>query len=212
VNRLDIQKQEMTEEDIRRQVPQQYLEQVLKDLAEDGEAVFKLDEEHEFWIERKEQTHFFSMSLRSVHAVADGREVMMNFSEESDGTRRLLNLIPALHGLKENPMVFFIDEIDRSMHPMLSWKFLDCFLKTNGHGQLLVTTHESNLLDHNLVRRDEVWFAEKNLRSATQLYSLSEFQIRKDLEIRKHYLQGRFGAVPFLGEIDRLFPEKGACE
>ena len=67
-----------------------------------------------------------------------------------------------------------------------------------------MTTHESSLLDQDLLRRDEIWFAEKDALGGTHLYSLMDFKVRNDLEIRKHYLQGRFGAVPFLGDPARL--------
>jgi len=100
--------------------------------------------------------------------------------------------------------VYFIDEIDRSLHPMLAWKFLEFFLKSDAQHQIIVTTHESNLLDLNLLRRDEIWFAEKGTNGATHLYSLSDFKPRKDLDIRKHYLQGRFSAIPFLGNFEHL--------
>jgi hypothetical protein len=70
-----------------------------------------------------------------------------------------------------------------------------------------VTTHESNLLDQDLLRRDEIWFAEKGQTGATRLYSLLDFKVRNDLEIRKRYLQGRFGAVPFLGNLENLVPQ-----
>jgi AAA15 family ATPase/GTPase len=63
-----------------------------------------------------------------------------------------------------------------------------------------------------LLRRDEIWFAEKDQDAATRLYSMSDFKVRKDLEIRKHYLQGRFGAIPFLGSLDRLCAEKVKSE
>ncbi|HKT50165.1 MAG TPA: AAA family ATPase, partial [Candidatus Angelobacter sp.] len=108
------------------------------------------------------------------------------------------------------PAVYFIDEIDRSLHPILIWKFLEYFLRSckEGRQQVILTTHESNLLDLALLRRDEIWFAEKDDKGATRLYSLSDFKVRKDLEIRKHYLQGRFGAVPFLGGLDRLLEEQ----
>jgi AAA15 family ATPase/GTPase len=114
--------------------------------------------------------------------------------------------------LRTSSAVYFIDEIDRSMHPELVWKFLEFFLKSceAGQRQIIVTTHESNLLDLELLRRDEIWFAEKDSNGSTHLYSLADFKVRKDLEIRKHYLQGRFGAVPFLGSLDRLLSEK--CE
>jgi AAA15 family ATPase/GTPase len=120
-------------------------------------------------------------------------------------------LIPLLHHLKtDSAAVYFVDEIDRSMHPALVWKFLEHFLKSSdgGERQLIVTTHESNLLDLDLFRRDEIWFAEKDHTGTSHLYSLADFNIRKDLEIRKHYFQGRFGAIPFLGNLDRLLTEK----
>ena len=126
----------------------------------------------------------------------------MELTEESDGTRRLLNLIPALH----NPCVYFIDEIDRSLHPILVKEFLGFFLKSCGgvSRQIIVTTHESNLLDQDLLRRDEIWFAEKDQTAATRLYSLLDFKVRNDRDIRKGYLQGRFGAVPYLGSLEHL--------
>ena len=68
------------------------------------------------------------------------------------------------------------------------------------------------LLDLELLRRDEIWFAEKDNSGATRLYSMTDFKIRNDLEIRKHYLQGRFGAIPYLGNLDRLKSEKCAEE
>jgi len=136
--------------------------------------------------------------------------VPLELSQESDGTQRLLQLIPALHHLRTSSAVYFIDEIDRSLHPMLVRAFLESFLKSGGgQGQIIVTTHESSLLDQDLLRRDEIWFAEKDYSGATKLYSLIDFKVRNDLEIRKHYLQGRFGAVPFLGSIDRLVEEQG---
>ena len=71
-------------------------------------------------------------------------------------------------------------------------------------GQLIFTTHESNLLDFTIFRQDEIWFAEKNKLGATQLYSLSEYKPRYDLDIRKGYLKGRFGAIPFTSELKKL--------
>ena len=136
--------------------------------------------------------------------------VPFELSDESDGTRRLLNLMPALHRLHTDATVFFIDEIDRSLHPNLVWEFIHYFLKSSNRtrAQVIVTTHESSLLDLELLRRDEIWFAEKDSMSATRLYGLTDFNVRKDLEIRKHYLSGRFGAVPFLGDVERLLADE----
>jgi len=144
------------------------------------------------------------VTVRTAHEHEPGHAVPMELNEESDGTRRLLDLIPALHELQTRGCVCVIDEIDRSLHPMLVRSFLEQFLREGKGSQLIMTTHESNLLDQELLRRDEIWFAEKDPAGATHIYSLMDFKVRNDLEIRKHYLQGRFGAVPFLGDPARL--------
>lgn len=157
-------------------------------------------------IEKTSENHFYKLSVQASHKAEGGTYFQLDISEESDGTRRLLDFIPALHRLQNESGVYFIDEIDRSMHPMLVWKFLDFFLRSCNKvpSQIIVTTHESNLLDLDLVRRDEIWFAEKDGELETRLYSLMDFKVRTDLEIRKNYLNGRFGAVPFLGDFKKL--------
>jgi AAA15 family ATPase/GTPase len=109
--------------------------------------------------------------------------------------------------------VYVIDEIERSLHPNLVWEFLDFFFKScsDCRAQIIATTHESTLLDQDLLRRDEIWFAEKDQNSATRLYSLTDFKERNDSKIRGHYLQGRFGAVPFMGNLERLNEKEGQC-
>ena len=102
------------------------------------------------------------------------------------------------------------------MHPMLVYKFLEYFLRvcTTVPCQIIVTTHESHLLNLDLLRRDEIWFAEKDANGASNLYSLTDFKVRKDLQIEKGYFEGRFGAVPFVGDLDRLIeanPGEPAC-
>lgn len=160
-------------------------------------------------IESVEPWRAFHYSLRAAHRKADGSLVQLSLREESDGTRRLLHLAPTLFELRMQASVFVVDELDRSLHPNLLYAFLESYLsEANPHAsQLIVTTHESHLLDTALLRRDEIWFAEKDNGGATSLYSLSDFQVRKDLSIRKHYLQGRFGAIPFLGNPDQLLPK-----
>lgn len=208
VNHLEIQKTEITEDELRNLLPERIMSEVLTGLndGEEGTALIQLGEGNELLIERTDSNHYYRIRIQAAHEHQSGHVVSLDLSEESDGTRRLLNLIPALHQLRTNNGVFFIDEIDRSMHPILVWKFLDFFLKScdGGQRQIIVTTHESNLLDLDLLRRDEIWFAEKDANAVTHLYPLTDFKVRNDLEIRKHYLQGRFGAIPFLGNLDRL--------
>lgn len=208
VDHLEIKKRQISEEELRRQVPAEILQEVLSQAPEgqSGTILVRVGEGVELLIERKPDDRFFEITIQAAHVGDLDEPVRFSLTEESDGTRRLLNLVPALHEMLNDSGVYFIDEIDRSLHPILVRRFLEFFLKSceGGPRQIIVTTHESTLLDLELLRRDEIWFAEKDRRSSTRLYSLLDFKVRNDLEIRKHYLQGRFGAIPFLGDIDRL--------
>ena len=137
---------------------------------------------------------------KAVHRnLTSGTEVVFDLSEESDGSIRLLDFIPMLIDLKQNEVDYLIDEIDRSMHPMLSQKILECYfsgLESGRDTQLIFSTHECNLLNLDLIRADEVWFVEKGKDGASHLTSLAEFKLRKD--VRKGYLLGRYGAIPLL--------------
>ena len=137
---------------------------------------------------------------KAVHRnLTSGAEVVFDLSEESDGSIRLLDFIPMLIDLKQNEVDYLIDEIDRSMHPMLSQKILECYfsgLESGRDTQLIFSTHECNLLNLDLIRADEVWFVEKGKDGASHLTSLAEFKPRED--VRKGYLLGRYGAIPLL--------------
>ena len=143
---------------------------------------------------------FHEIALETAHTNAQ-----LPLEEESDGTQRLVDLARILHSLAGAPGSCVIDEIERSLHPLLVHKILNDFLLARGQGQLVVTTHDASLLDLGLLRRDEIWFAEKDPRGATHLYSLSDYPVRND-EIQKHYRQGRFGAVPFLEGMNLMEP------
>ena len=216
VDHLKVHKSEISEDELRNLLPKRIVSKLLDDIRDedDGTALFQLGEGNELLIERTDENHFYRIKIQATHEHQIGNKVSLDLAEESDGTRRLLNLIPALHHLRISSGVFFIDEIDRSMHPILVWKFLDFFLKScvGGQRQIIVTTHESNLLDLELLRRDEIWFAEKDTNAVTHLYPLTDFKVRNDLEIRKHYLHGRFGAIPFLGNLDRLVADEDISE
>lgn len=144
--------------------------------------------------------------LKARHKLKTRGHVDMEIKHESDGTKRLMDLLPALLHSKSWERVYIIDEIDRSMHPLLSRIFLQAYLDDQkcGRGQIIITTHESNLLDRELLRRDEIWFTEKDEEGSTHLYSLSEYKVRPDLKLGKGYLDGRFGAIPFLGDLEKL--------
>jgi AAA15 family ATPase/GTPase len=142
----------------------------------------------------------------ATHDDCNGKGVIFELNEESDGTKRLLDFIPAFDLILSSDVTIIIDEIDQSLHPALLKTLIHkVMLDESTQGQLIFTTHESNLLDLDIFRQDEIWFAEKDkISGGTQLYSLSEFKPRYDLDIRKGYLKGRFGAIPFLADLENL--------
>lgn len=144
------------------------------------------------------------LKMQTTHVTEDGSKVRFKFTEESSGTRRLIHLFPALFAMTQEEKVFVIDELDRSLHPLLSRTFLETFFKQGKRSQLIFTTHEECLLDLDLLRRDEIWFIEKDGDQASHCYPLTDYKIRPDLEIRKGYLNGRFGGIPFFGDTNSL--------
>ena len=109
---------------------------------------------------------------------------------------------------KENT-TFIIDELDRCLHPSLTYKFIEKFLETtvDRNIQLIVTTHESRLLDFDLLRRDEVWFVNKRRSGVSDIYSLEEYNTRFDQKIDKAYLEGRYGGVPIFSAVFPVLDE-----
>lgn len=120
-----------------------------------------------------------------------------NMSDESDGTKRLFDLIDMILGDRPDT-VFIVDELDRSLHPKLTEQFLKQFMEAHdgARAQLVFTTHEDRIMDQNLFRRDEIWFIEKNAEEASKIYSLDRFKERYDKKLSKSYLEGRYGAIP----------------
>lgn len=139
----------------------------------------------------------------SVHNDNLGKAVVFDLNEESDGTQRMLDFIPAFNHVINDKLTFLIDEIDQSLHPVLLKALIQKVMNDeNTQGQLIFTTHESNLLDLDMFRQDEIWFVEKDkLESSSDFYSLLQFKPRYDLDIKKGYLKGRFGAIPFLANL-----------
>ncbi len=156
-------------------------------------------------LDADDPTKIVRKNLNARHLV-DSENYAISFQEESDGTQRCLNLLPALYHLKQQRKVFVVDEIDRSLHPLLCQALLGLFLDAcpGECQQLIVTTHETHLLDLNLLRRDEVWFMEKDRSQQSHMSSLADWKARNDLRIEKGYLQGRFGGIPFIGDPKKL--------
>ena len=131
-----------------------------------------------------------------------------SFGEESDGTRRLWELMDLL--LSNERKTYVIDEIDRCLHPSITYRFVDTFFKfaDTTKKQLIVTTHESRLMDFDLLRRDEIWFTNKRKSGETDMYSLEEFNTRFDQKIDKAYLEGRYGGVPVFTSVFPIEEDK----
>lgn len=166
--------------------------------------------EHEEILFVQEGGKAVAKRLCFLHDSDDGK-AQFTAQEESDGTRRLLDYLPAFYAAIKEKRIYLIDEIERSIHPLLIRELINKFSHDKEtHGQLIFSTHESNLLDQDIFRPDEIWFAEKNKTGATEVYALSEFKEHHTIDIRKGYLNGRYGGIPFLGNLKDLNWEKYA--
>lgn len=145
---------------------------------------------------------FVEKRLVAYHEREDGTEVKFGLPQESDGTRRVIGLLPDLLQLSaaKARKVYVIDELDRSLHTLLTRALIDGYLSTCNEAtrsQLVFTTHDVLLMDQQLLRRDEMWVTERDATGSSRLFSFSEYKdVRYDKDIRKSYLQGRLGGIP----------------
>jgi len=153
----------------------------------------------------KKDKNVFVKKLQLNHIGKNNISATFDLTEESDGTIRLLDFVPVIKSLVKQNKVFVIDEIERSIHPLLIKELVKKFANdSQTNGQLIFTTHASNLLDQDIFRQDEIWFAEKDKTGSTDLYTLSSFKEHKTIDIQKGYLNGRYGSNPFLGDLQDL--------
>ncbi len=148
------------------------------------------------------------VELQFQHKTEDGKGAWLPAEAESTGTLTLLQIATQVVGVLRDGGLVCIDEIDASLHPMLALEVLRLFNEPrhNARGaQLVFTTHDTSLLGNVLgsppLRRDQIWFTEKDDGGATKLYPLTDFHPRKEENLERGYLQGRYGAIPFLGEL-----------
>ncbi len=181
--------------------------------------------------EKKGLAELYATSLRSSpilkkfkistthHKFKDGVKegvVNMDFSrEESEGTKKFFRIAGPLLDCLMNGRIICIDEFDAKLHPLLTRAVVHLFNSADSNpknAQLIFTTHDTNLLHHGNLRRDQIWFTEKTQQAATDLYSLAEIKpagakVRNDAALEKNYIQGRYGAIPFLGDFEALLKE-----
>jgi AAA15 family ATPase/GTPase len=144
--------------------------------------------------------------LKTKHKISGGGYELFDLRDESDGTRRIMDLIPLIIDFFKGDNVFVIDEMERSLHPNLIYDLFDLFLSKckNVNSQFIVASHESTLLTQKLLRKDEIWFVVKDKLGASRLHSLEDYSIRFDKEVRRDYLLGRYRGVPKFGNRDSL--------
>ncbi len=132
-----------------------------------------------------------------------GDEVPLDLNDESDGTKKLFEFIGGWIRALEIGATLFVDELDRSLHPHMTRFLVDLFhgQSNTRDAQLVFTTHDTTLLDSALLRRDQIWFVEKDKHHASRLYSLLDYQPRKDEALERGYLKGRYRAVPVIGSV-----------
>lgn len=152
-----------------------------------------------------ENNELFIKRLITSHKNNLGDFINFSIGMESDGTKRLIDYLPAIDGIISQDKVYIIDEIERSIHPITIKEIIKKIsLDEEAKGQLIFTTHESCLLDQEILRPDEIWFAQKDIDGASKLYSLSEFNIHNTANIENGYLNGRYGGIPFLSNLKDL--------
>lgn len=172
------------------------------------ERLYALENDQRLFIQLKRRRFLATMldgelsisRLIVIRKDTAGKEKVFELNEESDGTRRIIDLASLF--LRENNFnVIVIDEMDRSLHPAVTKMFHDLHYKKHTTSQLIIASHEHYLLSQEHYRRDEIWFVNKNKDGNSELYSLSEYDagVRFDKDIRKDYLLGRYGAVPNIG-------------
>jgi len=180
-------------------LPGELKKEIVSDLKPGSRCIIAGPEKQTYSLTKSKDGSINSYKVMIKHKVSNSKEsVHFELSEESDGTQRLVDLIPALMDVSKSEKVFIIDELDRSLHPNLSQKFLELFLDLSKtiKSQLIVTTHETNLLDLSRFRKDEIWFVEKDSNNQSKIFSLNDFNIRFDKRIMNDYLLGRFGGAP----------------
>ena len=150
-----------------------------------------------------------NIKIELIHEIKNNNKskiYSLNFDDESSGTKILFSLAPFLKRAFENTKIIIIDELEKSLHPTLVEYLIKIFnnSKFNTAGsQLIFTTHATNLLNLEILRRDQIWFVEKNPENCvSDLYPLDSFSVRKNENIEKGYINGRYGAIPFINDIN----------
>lgn len=141
---------------------------------------------------------------------ANDADIVFPFSHESRGTQMLFGLAGDIVSAIASGALLCVDELDSSLHPLMATEIVRMFNDQNSNpenAQLLFNTHDTNILESGLLRRDQIWFTEKDRNGATHLYPLTDYKPRKQENIKRGYLQGRYGGIPFISTTETLFKD-----
>jgi len=161
----------------------------------------------------KEGSKIAERNLKFLHKKYDldgkeiGSESLDFFTEESEGTQQMFALSAPIIDTLEGGKILFIDEIDASLHPVLCQYLIAIFNskeKNPDNAQLIFTTHDISLLSENYLRRDQIYFTDKNKEGLTKLFSLSDISERKGVDFAKRYLEGRYKALPYIADYEDM--------
>ncbi len=155
----------------------------------------------------------------TLHKVSNGDDEKNDFTAfpydfESEGTQKLIALSAPLVDTFESGITMVVDEFDTRMHPLITKKIIELFHDpqiNKNNSQLIFATHDTNLLTNKLFRRDQIWFTEKDEEQSTDLYSLVDIEVgedkkkvRNDASYEKDYILGKYGAIPYIGNLNNL--------
>ncbi|MHC5764124.1 MAG: AAA family ATPase [Nostoc sp.] len=158
-------------------------------------------------------------SIKTGHERFDrrGNYISIKFfdldNQESEGTKKIISIAGLLVDTLKYGKVLIFDELDARLHPLISKAIVELFNSKNtnpNNAQLIFMTDDTNLLSNKLFRRDQIWFTEKNKYGATDLYSLVEYKIQNETSFESDYIKGRYGAIPFIGDLSQLIGELNA--
>ena len=150
-------------------------------------------------------------AVQTVHQKFDEAELPISTElfdlrhQESEGTQKVFALAGSLVDTLKHGEVLIIDEFDARIHPLLSQAIVKLFnsnITNPNNAQLVVMTHDTNLLSNKLFRRDQIWFTEKSRYGATDLYSLAEYKVRNDASFESDYIKGKYGAIPYISNLN----------
>lgn len=179
----------------------------LKDVGSEAEMLNKLlsvaTNGNEEAMKTIQDTNIYSFTtFHNVKNDNKDNKYPLPLNEESLGTIKMFKYSPILYYVFKEGKVLFVDEIDKSLHPLMVEYLIKMFHDKNintNNAQLIANTHDTNLLNLGILRRDDIWFTERNYENGkTEMYSLSDFSPRTTENIEKAYLLGRFGAIPFI--------------